>query len=150
MFRFAVRRLRWLARVPGFPQCFDAILLTWTALRHRPRLAAMEALETAACTIPGVQLQVHRLGGTGFLSGHREIAHLHGNGLLDVLLSRGDRDEAVASGNAEPHHVFPASSWVSFWVRDVADLPKGLRLLELTNGKREACFTKIDVAAGDL
>ena len=34
MFRFVVRHLRWLARVPLAPQLFDALLLAWTAKRN--------------------------------------------------------------------------------------------------------------------
>ena len=47
LFAFAVRRLRWLARVPLVPQLFDSLFLAWTALRHPARLDAMQAVESA-------------------------------------------------------------------------------------------------------
>ena len=108
MFRLVVKHLRWLARIPGLPQLFDAMLLIWTTIAHRPRLAAMEALETRVLAQPGVSLQVHRLGGVGFRLAGREIGHLHGNGLLDVFVGRSARDSLVAAGRAGPHH---ASTW---------------------------------------
>ncbi len=63
MFDFVVRYLRWLARVPGLPQFFDALLLAGTCLFHGARLVAMEILETQALRIPGVHHKWHRFGG---------------------------------------------------------------------------------------
>lgn len=131
MFRFIVRRLRWLARIPGFPQFFDAALLVWTAWWHRPRLAAMEALEAAALQQAGMRLRIHRLGGIEFHLAGRELAHLHGNGLLDVRIGNERRDALIATQRAEPHHVAPESGWVSFWIRAPADVAPALELLTL-------------------
>lgn len=129
MFRFVVHRLRWLARVPGLPQLFDAALLAWTGLAHPARLAAMQEIEKRALALPDVRLRTHRLGGTEFARGPRELGHLHGNGLLDLRVGRAQRDALVAAGHAEPHHVFTESGWISFWVRCEADVPAALTLL---------------------
>jgi hypothetical protein len=130
MFRFIVRHLHWLARVPLVPQLFDAMLLIWTALFHRQRLAAMEALEAAALNLPGVAPRVHRFGGIGFRKHDREFAHLHGNGLLDVHLTRERAAELIAVQRALPHHVFGPSKWISFWLRSPDDLENALALIE--------------------
>ena len=129
MFQFVVRRFHWLARVPLAPQLFDALLLAWTAAFHWRRLRVMDALEAATHQMPGVGCCVHRYGGIGFVRGGREFAHLHGNGLLDVELTR---DRAVAlteAKRAEPHHVFGPSAWVSYWVREEGDLDGALALI---------------------
>lgn len=129
MFPFVVRRLGWLARIPLVPQVFDAWLVAWTAVFHRRRLAAMEALERQAGGWPGVERWPHRLGGIGFRRGGREFAHLHGNGLLDVHLGRERAEEAVRTGVARVHHVLGPSAWVSLWMRDDTDLPTALGLM---------------------
>ncbi len=131
MFRFVVRHLRWLARVPGLPQIFDAALLAWTWLAHPARLAAMQEIETRALALPGVRLRAHWLGGIEFARGTRELGHLHGNGLLDLFVGREQRDALVAAGRAEPHHVFAQSGWISFWLRTPEDLPVALELLAI-------------------
>ncbi len=132
MFLLVVRHGRWLARVPLFPQVFDALLLAWTCLAHRPRLAAMEALEARALTLPGVRLRVHRLGGTEFVGGTRELGHVHGHGLLDVRLTRADAAGCLAVGDVLPHHVFPPTSgWISYQLQTPADVPRALELLRL-------------------
>ena len=54
IFAFAVRRLKWLAAIPGAPQIFDAMLFGATALFHPARLRAISAIEKAAIELPGV------------------------------------------------------------------------------------------------
>ncbi len=129
IFHFVVHHLHGLARVPLAPQFFDALLLTWTALFHGDRFAALEKLEAQALQLSGVGVCSHRYGGIGFKHGGREFAHIHGNGLLDVHLTHERAEEVM--GMAEPHHLFGRSAWVSFWVRSVKDLATALLLLQL-------------------
>ncbi len=130
MFLFVVRHLRWLARVPGFPQLFDALLLAWTCLCHRQRLAAMEALERDALgTLPGVRLRVHRVGGVELAAGKRALGPPPGPGLLDLGGGRAAADRLLCAGAVRPHHVLPDSGWVSFQLESPADVSPALALL---------------------
>ncbi len=131
MFAFVVRHLRWLARAPILPHIFDALLLAWTAVFCRARFAAITELESRTFQIPGIDPSRHRFGGIGFNWAGREFAHLHGNGLLDVQLTRATAERLIARGLALPHHVFGPSAWVSFWIRSRADLPKAENLIAL-------------------
>ncbi len=134
MFRFVVRHLRWLARVPLAPQFFDALLLAWTALFHRKRLHAIESLEAGALCLIGVKRTAHRFGGIGFERDGREFAHVHGNGLLDILLTRERASEVVSVGGAEPHHVFGPSAWISLRLRTPDDCGPALLLMREAAG----------------
>jgi Family of unknown function (DUF5519) len=136
VFAFVVRKLRWLARVPLFPQIFDTMLLVATALFNWRALAVRELLEIEACRSLGVALSVHRFGGVAFNSGRHELAHLHGNGLLDAFVGVRARDSVVRSGMASPHHVFPRSGWVSFWIKTQSDLPNALELMRIAQQYR--------------
>jgi len=136
IFAFVVRRLRWLARVPLLPQIFDTMLLAATALFDWRALGVREALELEACRSLGVTLSVHRFGGVGFTAGRHELAHLHGNGLFDAFVGATARDRVVRTGMASPHHIFPRSGWVSFWIKTEADLPKALELMRIAQGYR--------------
>src|SRR3954451_14095085 len=117
MFAFIVKRLRFLARVPGLPQIFDALLLTHSWIFRRPVFRAIAELETEAAAALPIEMRPHRFGGTGFYLDGRELAHVHGNGLFDALLPKAARDHFVQRGIAQTHHVFPNSRWVSFWIR---------------------------------
>jgi hypothetical protein len=136
IFAFIVRKLRWLARVPLFPQIFDTMLLAATALFDWRAFAVRESLELEACRSLGVELSVHRFGGVGFNFGGRELAHLHGNGLFDAFVGMEARDSVVQSGMALPHHVFPRSGWVSFRIKTEADLPNALELMRIAQRYR--------------
>ena len=130
MFLFVVRRLRWLARVPLLPPLFDALLLGWTSIAHRARLAAMDDLEARVLTLPRVGLRVHRLGGLEFVRDGCELGHVHSNGLLDARLPRDLAESLIAAGAVRAHHVFPPrSGWISFQLETRADVPRALEIL---------------------
>jgi hypothetical protein len=136
IFQFVVKKLRWLARIPVLPQLFDAGLMVATMLFDRPRLRAMETFENAIRRKYAIQRRPHRFGGVGFFVGTTEIGHLHGNGLLDLFVGKSSRTEQVREGRALPHHVFPDSGWISFWLRNPADIPQALDLFEIASRYR--------------
>jgi Family of unknown function (DUF5519) len=136
IFKFVVKKLRWLARIPILPQLFDAGLVVVTMLFDRPRLRAMEMFETAIRRKYAIQRRPHRFGGVGFFVGAIEIGHLHGNGLLDLFVGKSFRIDQVRRGCALPHHVFPESGWISFWLRSPADIAQALELFEVANNYR--------------
>jgi hypothetical protein len=136
IFRFVVRHFRWFGRIPLLPQVFDAGLLLVSALLDRGKVRAIERLEKAVCDSLRLDIAVHRFGGMGFFSGTREVAHVHGNGLVDAFVGRANRDQLIAANEASPHHVFPSSGWVSFWMRDETDVASGVRLIALAREHR--------------
>jgi len=78
---------------------------------------------------------VHRLGGIGFVFHGKESSHIHGNGLLDCFVGRTNRDALVGEGRALPHHIFPRSGWISFWIEDESDVEAALRLIRIAAGE---------------
>jgi hypothetical protein len=97
---------------------------------HTPRTASARIAETVS-TWEGVTAAPHRFGGIEFRAGGRELGHLHGDILADLLLPRPARNQAVAEGKAQPHHVLPESNWVSVYIRrpeQVDDIIAMLRL----------------------
>src|SRR3974377_38744 len=60
----------------------------------------------------------HRFGGVAFRVGHREVGHVHGDGLVDIPFPKTVRNELVRSGAADPHHLLPPSGWVSAYRRN--------------------------------
>ncbi|MEW9701237.1 luciferase family protein [Paenibacillus sp. SI8] len=82
-------------------------------------------------TWPEVIQQPHRFGGIEFQFRGKEIGHLHGDYLVDLLLPKAVRDQLVASGRAEPHHMFPDSGWVSVYLKSNEDVHRAIELLRL-------------------
>ena len=77
-----------------------------------------------------VEIRPHRYGGLEFRLGKRELGHIHGNALVDIPFPKAVRDEIVAAGQAEPHHILPNSGWVSVFLEANEDVERAMRLLE--------------------
>ena len=81
-------------------------------------------------TWQGIETHPHRFGGTEFRIGRREIGHIHGDSLVDIPFPKKIRDEIVAAKEAEPHHILPETGWVSFYLREEADVERAIALLK--------------------
>ncbi len=93
-----------------------------------PIRGAKEEITQARIAWEGVTAQPHRFGGVEFRVGRREIGHMHGDYLVDIPFPKRVRAELVAAGRAEPHHILPESGWVSFYVRQPADVDRAIGL----------------------
>lgn len=92
----------------------------------------MTTIETAITSElagwPGVTVHPHRFGGVEFqLNGH-ELGHLHGGRQADLPFPVRVRQELVAAGQAEPHHILPETGWVTFYIHGTEDVPAMLAL----------------------
>lgn len=90
---------------------------------------AREQISRAALAWEGVTAHPHRFGGTEYRLGRRELGHIHGDHMLDIPFPRQVRNEVVAAGRAEPHHLLPETGWVSFYIRQPADVERAIALL---------------------
>lgn len=101
----------------------------------------------------GIEIHPHRFGGSEFRLGRREIGHIHGDYLVDIPFPTKVRDEIVAAGEAEPHHVLPDSGWVSFFLRQEGDVERAIELLkrsyEIATRQRLARGREADSASQD-
>jgi hypothetical protein len=93
--------------------------------------AAAELIHEALISWPGVVTVPHRFGGTEYRYGRKEMGHLHGDRLADLPLPRKLRDEMIATGRAEAHHVLPDTGWVSCWIRSPADVAGVIELFRI-------------------
>jgi hypothetical protein len=90
---------------------------------------AGQTINTAVSAWEGITAHAHRFGGTEYRLGDREIGHVHGDGLVDIPFPTKVRNEVVAAGAAQPHHVLPDSGWVSFYIREPGDVERAVGLL---------------------
>jgi hypothetical protein len=90
---------------------------------------AHERIDAAVHGWNGVSAEPHRFGGTEYRLGRREIGHVHGDSLVDIPFPLEVRNELVAAGRAEPHHILPESGWVSIFLRKPPDVDRAIELL---------------------
>ncbi len=97
---------------------------------HEPSLT--DAVRRELLVRSQVTESTHRFGAIEFRLGRRELGHLHGEQMADLPFPRRVRDELIASGRAEPHHVRPDSGWVTRRVRGPADVEAIVELFRLS------------------
>lgn len=94
---------------------------------------AHTTITEAVTAWPSVSAHPHRFGGTEYLYGDkREIGHIHGNAMVDIPFPTKVRDELVAAGRAEHHHILPDSGWISFYLRKPEDVARAIELFRLS------------------
>lgn len=94
--------------------------------------AAAEMIKQEILSWPGVSARPHQFGGIGFhVNETKEMGHLHGENLIDLPVSPQIRRSLVDSGRALPHHIYPESEWVSYWIRGKDDVQNVTALFQL-------------------
>lgn len=95
-----------------------------------------QQIEREVASWDGIVVKAHRFGGIEFKVGRREIGHLHGSRLADIPFPVSVREQLVAAGKAEPHHVLRQSGWVSYRIRSERDVPAVVELFRLSYERR--------------
>ncbi len=95
-----------------------------------PVSGAQKIITQALSSWDGVSTAPHRFGGVEYRLGTRELGHIHGDALVDIPFPKKVRDEIVDARLAEPHHILPETGWVSFYLRDQADVQRAIDLLK--------------------
>lgn len=90
---------------------------------------AQTRITEAVTSWPDVTAQPHRFGGVEYGIGKREIGHIHGDHLVDIPFPKKVRDEIIAAGRAQPHHILPETGWVSFYLQQESDVERAIALL---------------------
>lgn len=96
------------------------------------RREMVEQVIAAVAGWEGVESAPHRFGGVEWRLGKVEIGHAHLDGLIDIPYTRAIRDVLVREGRAEPHHILPETGWISFYVREEADIERVVWLVRLS------------------
>ncbi|HEY2138969.1 MAG TPA: luciferase family protein [Chthoniobacterales bacterium] len=104
----------------------------------------MSDIEAEVRRWPHMKTGVHRFGGIDFRFRGKEAGHIHGNGLLDCLVGRRNRDALVIRRLALPHHIFPKSGWISFWIRGEDDVRAALDLIRIAISQNQRRATPLD------
>jgi MFS family permease len=90
-----------------------------------------ETIKAEILRWPDVTTEPNRFGGIEILVNKKEMGHIHGERLADLPFPIKVRKELVASGRALPHHIYPESGWVSYWIRNSDDIPAVVNLFQM-------------------
>ena|SRR5258708_2194291 len=91
---------------------------------------ARQLIDAVVTQWPDVSSAPHRFGGLEWMIDKTEIGHIHGNRQLDIVLPSKVRDELVATGQAEPHHIYPQIG-ITFYINEPSDIERAIGLLRI-------------------
>jgi len=129
MFSFVVKRLGFLKHIPFLAIFYDSLIKLWILFTNPQMLNWIDAIEDEVLQLQGTDIQLHKYGGTQFNYCDKELAHLHSNGLLDILFSQQLKKELLIQGRIQNHHVFMNSGWISFYIKNESDVAYAIELL---------------------
>lgn len=93
----------------------------------------VEAFAEAIQRLPDVtETEGDLAGERSFRVGRREFLHVHGR-ILHIILPRGEKEEALASGRAEEHPFAPRSGYVQVRLRADDDVDGALALARVAH-----------------
>lgn len=121
VFRFVIAHFGRLRNQFLLTQLFDAALAALTVVTAPEVTAAIRETTKALLQWPEVTRSRHRLGGRQFNHRGVEMGHIHSNGVADIRLNAREHDDVLARGLAQPHHVAPQSTWVTFYINAAGD-----------------------------
>lgn len=94
-------------------------------------MSAADEIEREVTSWPGVTAAPHRFGGVELRLGRKELGHLHGDRMADLPFPVPVREQLVAAGRAERHHVLPDSGWVTCRITTPADVADVIALFRM-------------------
>jgi hypothetical protein len=80
---------------------------------------------------PGVTTGTGRFEETEFFLDGTLLGHVHGDAMADIPYPRGTRDELVAAGRAQPHHIDPESTWTTRYITSDGDVDAIVELIRI-------------------
>lgn len=130
MFDWIVKYVGFLKHVPLLPHVFDAGLKLISLVTNRNLPDYIDEIEAEVLSWKHTSVTAHKYGGIQFNNTTCELGHIHGNGLLDILLSRKQKTLWMKQYPVEDHHVFKNSGWVSFSIKTRTDRQTAIDLLK--------------------
>ena len=69
---------------------------------------------------------------THFLSDEPMFMHIHGHTHCDIRLAKADQERVLTEGKARPYRWAPEAGYVTFIVKDAADLESAMDLIRMS------------------
>jgi len=135
VFSFVVRKLNFLKSVPLFAQVFDSLIKIWILISNPVILDKLDEIEREVLTWERTTVSLHKYGGVQFNFDKKEFAHIHSNGILDILFTTTIKTELMAKTLAQEHHLFKKSGWITFYIKRDDDVSSAISLLRLSYNK---------------
>jgi len=95
---------------------FDGFLKVYLLFFNPLVFKNMIELVNFVKSLDKVESDFHKYGGISFLINNREFCHIHGDGLVDIILTTAITKGIYNLDGFEKHHVLGESNWVSYQI----------------------------------
>ena len=129
MFDNTLKYAGFLKHIPLLPQLFEGMIKIHTLITNKKVIDYTDDIEQVVLSWEGTSVRNHKFGGLQFDVNSKEMGHIHGNGLLDVLFSREIKNKLMQEGRVQDHHVFKNSGWISFLILNEEEKKYAIRIL---------------------
>ena len=112
------RTFSFFKRIPYLPILIDEQIKIFTLFFKPKVFQQMIEVVKWVKKLPNIKSKYHKYGGLEFQINGKEICHIHGDGLTDVLLNRECAEKLILNTEAEEHHVIKNSGWISYQINN--------------------------------
>jgi len=116
--------------IPFLPMLIDEQLKLVTFFFRPKRFLKMQELRRMVTEKLRLETGFHHFGGLEFRYQGKEIAHMHSNGLLDILFPRNLSSFLIEKGVTGIHHVYPDSGWTSLLIQGTTNVELCFALIQ--------------------
>jgi len=122
--------------IPFLPIILDEQMKIYT-LFFRPQVfSKMIDLTKWIKEHEGVSTKYHKYGGIEFVVNQKEICHIHGDGLVDVILDKKIKEQFIGQNAIEEHHVISGGNMISYQLTKNEDLNLIKKIIKLSYEKK--------------
>ena len=114
---------------PPFTTLLDAHLRMWTLVTSPSTFRRMLHVHRSFANLPEVSLGTHFYGGISYLRGRKELAHMHGDGVLDAHVGTRRAEALRGIPGIEAHHAEGGPGWVTVDLRGEVDVDSAVSAL---------------------
>jgi len=120
-----------LKKMPILPILFNEHVKLYT-LFFKPKIfMKMQEFIQSVKAFDNVTSKFHRYGGLEFNINQREFCHIHGDGLIDIILTNSLAINYFREGICTPHHILKQSPWVSYQITKASDITEAIKLAQI-------------------
>ena len=118
----AAKYFSFLKDIPILPIILDEQIKLFTLFFRPIIFSKMTDFVAAVKKFEAIHTTYHRYGGLEFKTRKKEFCHLHGDGLVDILLNKKTSTLFIKQGLCEAHHIHPNTGWISFQITNTSDI----------------------------
>ena len=126
-----IGKLSTLKKLPILPILVNEHVKVYTLFFKPTIFMKMQEFIQSVKKLDHVTCKFHRYGGLEFNINQREFCHIHGDGMIDIILTNALAIKYFREGICMPHHFLKKSPWVSYQITNVSDITEAVQLAQV-------------------